>query len=98
LPQRLLVGLFFLFFAVVATMIAFVAALSLFLEDRFNASKIAIMPPTVGIASFTYLPIFFCLKVPIFTFGTEVYAFLVGPIVSYLVILVLLGAGTACAW
>jgi hypothetical protein len=98
LPQRLLVGLFFLFFAVVATMIAFVAALSLFLEDRFNASKIAIMPPTVGIASFAYLPIFFCLKVPIFTFGTEVYAFLVGPIVSYLVILVLLGAGTACAW
>jgi hypothetical protein len=74
-------------------MVAFVAALSLFLEDRYHASKIAVMPPTLGIASFAFLPIFLCLKIPIFTFGAEVYAFLVGPIVSYFVILVLLGVG-----
>jgi hypothetical protein len=95
LPQRLLVGLFFLCFAVVATMVAFVAALSLFLEDRYSASKIAVMPPTFGIASFAIVPIFLCLKIPIFTFGAEVHGLLVGPIIYYFSILVLLGLGAA---
>ncbi|CAJ2639936.1 unnamed protein product [Trifolium pratense] len=36
LPQRLVIGLNFLFVAVVTTMVAFIGALSLFLEDRFK--------------------------------------------------------------
>ncbi|MCH80699.1 ankyrin repeat protein [Trifolium medium] len=94
LPQRLLVGLACLFFAVIATMVAYIAAVSLFLEDRYSTSKIGI-PPTVGIALFALLPITLSLELPIFSFGTEVYALLGGPFVTCFVVLVLLGVGAA---
>jgi hypothetical protein len=92
LPQRLLVGLVCLFFAVIATMVAFIAAVSIFLEERdFRVS----FPPTVGIALFAFFPIMLSFTLPIFSLGTDVYALLGSPIVFCLVILALL---VGAAW
>jgi hypothetical protein len=54
LPERLVLGLNFLFVAVVTTMIAFIAALSLVLEDRIKNF-------TVGIWSLASLPFLYSL-------------------------------------
>jgi hypothetical protein len=89
LPQRLLVGLVCLFFAVIATMVAFIAAVSLFLEERYKTSRFG-YPPTIDIALFALLPIVLSLKLPIFSFGTEVYVVLGAPIAICLSVLGLL--------
>ncbi|KAJ7955979.1 Ankyrin repeat-containing protein [Quillaja saponaria] len=74
LPQRLILGLAFLFFAIATTMIAFGATLSIVLRDRFQWVYI----PITLLASLP-VTLFAMLQLPLFiqmirsTYGTSIY-------------------------
>lgn len=74
LPERLILGLGFLFFAIVTTMIAFGAALSLLLRERLKWSPIPIaLLACIPIALFTKLQLPLFLEMVISTYGSRIY-------------------------
>ncbi|CAJ2640899.1 unnamed protein product [Trifolium pratense] len=73
LPQKLIIGLTFLFLAIATTMLAFAAALSMLVQDRLKWAQIPIgLLTSVPVALFEILQIPLLLGMMISTYGSRI--------------------------